>query len=444
VRRILPVVLLAILAYVVSGFLPPPQAPARLAEARFARDGGSRTQVVSGLSPVAEAAAPPSIAPQGTAALTKYLQDATARGDVPGVVVAVVNRDGVLYHEAFGKANVAKNVAMAKDTVFNIASMTKPVTSVAIMMLVEEGKLKLDDDVAKYLPKYKNPVVITNFKEADATYETRPAKRPITIRHLLTHTSGIGYGFSSPTVAVIQQKTKLNELDMPLLFDPGEGWAYGASTRVLGHVVEAISGQKLDAFLESRILHPLGMHETAYHVPESRSARLVSVSTRTNGAFVERQPAAAPPPAAPAGDGGLYSTAGEYGMFVRMLLNRGRLGSTRILSERTVRTMFQNHTGNVVVALQRSSAPALSRDFPLGAGEDKWGLGFQLAQPKVKKSDMRTPGSGTWAGIFNTHFWVDPSKEIGVIVMTQVLPFYDEQAMKLLSGVEEIVYKNVK
>jgi CubicO group peptidase (beta-lactamase class C family) len=407
-------------------------------------EGGYYAHVVSGSSRTLEAAAPPSIPQQGTTALAAFLQGAVARGDVPGVVVAVVGRDGVLYQEAFGKANVAKDIAMSTDTIFNIASMTKPVTSVAVMMLVEEGKLKLDDDVAKYLPKYKNPVVLSKFNEADATYETRPAKRPITIRHLLTHTSGIGYTFSSRTVSAIQQKTKLGELDMPLLFDPGESWAYGASTRVLGHVVEAISGQKLDAFLASRILHPLGMHETAYSVPASKSARLVAVNTRTNGAFVERPAAAAPPPANPAGDGGLYSTAGDYGLFVRMLLNRGRLGSTRILSERTVRTMFQNHTGSVVVPLQRSANPALSKDFPVGAGEDNWGLGFELARPKVKKPDTRAAGSGTWAGIFNTHFWVDPTNEVGVIVMMQTLPFYDDQSMKVLAGVEEIVYKNLK
>ena len=159
---------------------------------------------------------------------------------------------------------------MAKDTIFNMASMTKPVTSIAIMMLVDEGKLKIDDEVAKYLPKWKDPLVISKFNEADASYQTRPAKRPITIRHLLTHTSGIGYGFSSPTLTKIMAKEKKAQLDLPLLFDPGESWAYGASTRVLGHVVEAISGQKIDAFLTSRILQPLGMHDTSYLVPTGR------------------------------------------------------------------------------------------------------------------------------------------------------------------------------
>jgi CubicO group peptidase (beta-lactamase class C family) len=387
-------------------------------------------------------AAAPSIPQQGTAALSRFLADATVRDDVPGVVVTVVNKDGVLYHEAFGKSSTLRDAPMTKDTIFNIASMTKAVTSVAIMMLVDEGKLKLDDDVAKYLPKYKDPLVISKFNSADGTYETRPAKRPIAIRHLLTHTSGIGYGFSSQTVATLTQKTGKTELDLPLLFDPGDGWAYGASTRVLGHVVEAISGQKIDAFLDSRILKPLGMHDTSYAVPQAKNPRVVAVNARGNdGRFVER-PMAAAIASPPQGDGGLYSTAADYGLFLRMLLNRGRLGSVRILSERSARTMFDNHTGKVVVQRQVSAAPTLSKDFPVGAGEDNWGLGFQLA--RAKRPNMRTPGSGTWAGIFNTHFFIDPPREIGVVVMMQTLPFYDDASMKVYSGVEEIVYRNLK
>jgi len=391
---------------------------------------------------VAALSAASSIPQQGTTALSTFLTELTARGDVPGVVVAVVNKDGLLYNEAFGKSSTLRNSPMAKDTIFNIASMTKAVTSVAIMMLADEGKLKLDDDVAKFLPKYKDPAVISRFNAADGTYETRPAKRPITIRHLLTHTSGIGYGFSSQTVATLTQKTMKTEVDLPLLFEPGESWAYGASTRVLGSVVEAISGQKLDAFLDSRILKPLGMQDTAYLVPQSKYARVVAVNQRgADGKFTER-PAQATIPASVQGDGGLYSTAADYGLFLRMLLNGGRLGSTRILNEKTVKTMFENHTGSVVVQPQQSTNLSLSKNFPAGAGEDKWGLGFQLA--KAKRPNMRSAGSGTWAGIFNTHFFIDPTRQIGVIVMMQTLPFYDEASMKVYAGVEEIVYKNLK
>jgi methyl acetate hydrolase len=388
------------------------------------------------------AAAPSTLPQQGTSAISAVLKAATDRGDVPGVAVAVVNKDGLIYNEGFGKSRTLTNTPMAKDTIFNMASMTKPVTSVAIMMLVDEGKLKLDDEVAKYLPQWKDRPVISKFNDADASYETRPAKRPITIRHLLTHTSGIGYGFSSLTLTKIMEKTKKTELDLPLLFDPGEGWAYGASTRVLGQLVEAISGQKIDAFLDSRILSPLGMHDTSYLVPTTKYARVVAVNTRGNdGKFVER-PMPAAIPATVQGDGGLYGTPSDYGLFLRMLLNRGTLNGKRILSEKSAKTMLEGATGSVVVKEQQSANLALSRNFPVGAGKDTWGLGFQLAAEK--QANRRSPGSGTWAGIFNTHFFIDPSKEVGVVVMMQTLPFYDEASMKVYAGVEEAVYANLK
>jgi CubicO group peptidase (beta-lactamase class C family) len=391
---------------------------------------------------VAVTSATPTLPQQGATAISAVLKAATDRGDVPGVAAAVVNKDGLLYNEGFGKARTLTNTPMAKDTIFNMASMTKPVTSVAIMMLIDEGKLKLDDEVAKYLPQWKDRSVISTFNEADASYETRPAKRPITIRHLLTHTSGIGYGFSSPVLTKIMAKTKKTELDLPLLFDPGDSWAYGASTRVLGHVVEAISGQKIDAFLESAILSPLGMHDTSYLVPTAKYARVVAVNGRGNdGTFVER-PMPATIPATVQGDGGLYGTPSDYGLFLRMLLNRGALNGKRILTEKSAKATLESATGNVVVKEQQSASPALSRNFPLGAGKDKWGLGFQLAAEK--QTNRRSPGSGTWAGIFNTHFFIDPSKEIGVVVMMQTLPFYDEASMKVYADVEEAVYRNLK
>src|SRR5215208_2850043 len=278
---------------------------------------------------LAVTSAAPTLPQQGASAISSVIKAATDRGDVPGVAVAVVNKDGLLYNEAAGKSRTATNTPMAKDTIFNMASMTKPVTSVAIMMLLDEGKLKLDDEVAKYLPKWKDPVVISKFNEADASYETRPAKRPITIRHLLTHTSGLGYGFASPMLTKIMEQTKKTELDLPLLFDPGESWAYGPSTRVLGHVIEAISGQKIDAFLESKILSPLGMHDTSYLVPTTKYARVVAVNRR--------------------GNDGLYGTPSDYGLFLRMLLNRGTLNGKRIISEKSAQMTLQPHTGQVVV-----------------------------------------------------------------------------------------------
>ena len=388
------------------------------------------------------AAAPPSLPSQGATALSTFLKSATDRGDVPGVVVAVVDKNGVLYNEAFGKSSTVKNTPMTKDTIFNMASMTKPITSTAIMILVDEGKLKLDDEVAKYLPKWKDPQVISKFNEADASFETRPAKRQITIRHLLTHTSGIGYGFASPMLTKIMEKTKKSEMDSPLLFDPGESWAYGASTRVLGLVVEAVSGQKIDAYLQARILGPLGMNDTSYLVPTTKYSRVVAVNARNASGKFEERPVPATIPATVQGDGGLYGTASDYGLFLRMLLNRGTLNGKRILSEQSAKLMLEPATGTVVVKEQQSANLSLSRNFPVGAGKDKWGLGFQLAADK--QPNRRSPGSGTWAGIFNTHFFIDPSRELGVVVMMQTLPFYDEASMKVYAGAEEAVYSHVK
>jgi methyl acetate hydrolase len=402
----------------------------------------TRALLILPLLLVATLQAATSLPQQGAAALSAYLKAAVDKGAIPGVVALVVGKDGVLFHEAAGKQSVARNVAMVKDTIFNIASMTKPITSVAIMQLVDEGKLRVDDEVAKYLPQFKDPLVLTKVN-ADGTYETRPAKRQITIRHLLTHTSGIGYTFASQSVATIQQKTGLSEMQMPLLFDPGESWAYGASTRVLGMVVEKLSGQRIDAYLEAKVFKPLGMHDTTYSVPESKYPRVVAVNARVNGKWVER-PVVTPIPASIQGDGGLYSTAADYGTFLQMLLNHGKLGTTRILSERLAKSMLEVHSGNVVVGVQKTTNPALSLDFPVGAGEDKWGLGFQLAMPKSPKPNARGTGSYTWGGIFNTHFWGDPTRDIGVVFMTQTLPFYDEGAMRTMAGFEELVNQQVK
>ena len=391
---------------------------------------------------IAVTSAAPTLPHRAATAVSAVIKAATDRGDVPGVAVAVVNKDGLLYNEAAGMSRTATHTPMAKDTIFNMASMTKPITSVAIMMLVDEGKLKLDDNVAKYLPKWKDPLVITKFNEADGSYGVRRAKRPITIRHLLTHTSGLGYSFGSPIMAKLIEKTKKEELDLPLLFDPGDSWAYGPSTRVLGHVVEAISGQKIDAFLESKILSPLGMHDTSYLVPTTKYARVVAINRRGNDGKFTELPVPGTIPATVQGDGGLYGTASDYGLFLRMLLNRGTLNGKRILSEKSVRRMLVIQTGNVVVKPQQSADQALSRNFPFGAGKDRWGLGFQLAADR--QPNRRSPGSGTWAGIFNTHFFIDPTKEIGVVVMMQTLPFYDEPSMKVYADVEEAVYQNLR
>jgi methyl acetate hydrolase len=390
------------------------------------------------------AAPPASLTTEGSSALSTFFNDAVARGDVPGVVALVVDRDKVLFHEAFGKQNVAKNVPMAKDTIFRIASMTKAVTSVGVMQLVEQGKVGLDDDVAKFLPRLKSPHVFSKVDEQAGSYLTQPAKRSITIRQLLTHTSGIGYSWSDHGLAIAQKKTgATNDSELPLVNEPGAQWTYGASTRVLGEVIEKVTGERIDAYLEKHILAPLGMRDTTYTVPADKYSRVVTVHQKANNAITETQNPT-PIPATIRGDGGLFSTAADYSRFVQMILNRGQLGGVRILKEITIAEMSKNQTGSVKVRLQPTADQLRSKPYPLGAGEDVWGLGFQIAAPKTPNPSMRSPGSLSWAGINNTYYWIDPQKQIGAVILMQMLPFYDEAALRVLNGFEERVYRNLK
>jgi methyl acetate hydrolase len=323
--------------------------------------------------------------------------------------------------------------------------MTKPVTSVAIMMLMEQGKLKIDDPVSKYLEGYDKLQVISKFNAADASYETRPAKNVMTIKQLLSHTSGIGYSFTNPIEFALVAKTKKGEWELPLLDDPGTKFNYSASTRVLGLIVEKVTGSPLEPWYQAHIFTPLGMIDTSYAVAADKQSRLAPQFTRATGKM-EPLPKAqvATTPAAPfRGDGGLYSTVEDYSKFVRMLLNGGMLNGTKILSESSVRTMGENAIGAIFVERQPDADKLRTKPFPLGAGKDKFGLGFQIASNDPAMKGFRSPGSMSWAGIFNTEFWVDPVKHVGGVHMMQLLPFYDDGAIKALRGFEEAVYKNL-
>jgi methyl acetate hydrolase len=384
--------------------------------------------------------------PLDATALSSQLAAAVERGDTPGVVALVVDRDGVLYEGAAGKLDVGRDVPMPIDAIFNIASMTKPVTSVAIMMLLEEGKLQLDDPVSKYLDGFDNLQVMTKFNEADGSYETRPAKRAMTIRHLLAHTSGIGYAFCNPIVARLQRGTQKSEWEIPLLSDPGDQWNYSASTRVLGLIVEKLTGMPLESWYQERIFKPLGMVDTSWAVAPDKQSRVSMIHSRATGTLQEQPRASIPSaPMAPfRGDGGLYSTVHDYGLFMRMLLNAGRLGPTRLLSEKSVKLMGRNHTGSIFVEQQPAADPLRTKPFPLGAGHDKFGLGFQIASKDERYAKFRSPGSMSWAGIFNTEFWIDPERHIGGVQMMQVLPFYDDGAIRTLRDFEELVYRDLR
>lgn len=386
--------------------------------------------------------------PAAHAAIEQVLAAAVERQDTPGAVGLVVDRNGVLFEGAAGKLDVGKGVTLTTDAIFNIASMTKPVTSVAVMMLVEQGKLSLDDPVSQYLAGFDKLQVITRFNEQDGTYESRPAQNVMTVRHLMTHTSGIGYGFSSPVIARLQQGNSKFEWELPLLHEPGEKWTYGASTRVLGLIVEKLTGETLEAYYQKHIFHPLGMVDTSYAVPAAKQARLIHVYNHQDGEFKERRAdplALAPTTPTPPfrGDGGLYSTARDYGLFMRMLLNGGRLGKVRLLSEHSVQIMAENQIGAVFVSQQPVGIAAFTKPFPLGAGRDKFGLGFQITSQSPDTATHRRAGSLSWAGLFNTEFWIDPRSGIAGVLLMQYLPFYDDGAIRTLRDFEGAAYKEL-
>jgi len=378
------------------------------------------------------------------AALSKQLSEAVNRGDTPGAVEIVVGPDRVLYEGAAGSLDASRKIPMPANAIFQIASMTKPVTSAAVMMLVEEGKIALDDPISKYLSGFDNPQVITRFDEKTSKYETRPAKRPITIRHLLTNTSGIGYGFTNPILYRLTKATGKSEPQLPLLSDPGEKWNYSPGTRVLGQLVEKLTGESLEDFFQARIFKPLGMIDTSYAVPADKQSRVPRQFSRVDGSFreqPERRPASEPK--APfGGDGGLFSTVQDYARFEQMILNNGSLGAARILNRESVKLMTENQIGSVMVELQPDADKERTKPFPLGAGHDKFGFGFQIASGDPP--GYRGAGSLSWAGIFNTEFWIDPAKKIAAVQMMQLLPFYDEGAIRTLRGFEELIYKSLQ
>jgi len=376
------------------------------------------------------------------AEIDELLQGVVDRNEIPGVVAAVTGRDRILYKGAFGNMDTANNVEMSADAIFEIISLTKPFTSVAVMMLLEEGRLDLDQPVSDFLPSLRKPEVITRFDEAAVTYETKPAEGEITIRHLLTHTAGFGYMFFSRIVNLLMKKTGKNATDLPLLFEPGTRWMYGPNTRVLGRMVEEITGMTLEEYFRARISGPLGLDDTCYLLPEERYNRLVTTHRRKDGKLIE-DPGRAEPETNMLGDTGLYSTSGDYVRFLQMFLNDGALDNTRILSKESIGMMVCNQIGELVVEIMPGIIPDMTRSFPIGGGRDKFGLGFQITAGNGESSHLRSPGSCGWAGMKNTFFWFDPQKEIAAVIMIQVMPFYDETCVKVLGDFEEEVYKGL-
>lgn len=392
--------------------------------------------------PSSGAAKVPVLNAKGAAAIDQMFQAAVDDKEISGAVAAIFNKNRVLYLKPFGRQDVARGVPMSKETIFRIASMTKPVTSVAVMMLYEQGKLRLDDAAGDYLPSLKGREVIATFDEKDGTHTTRPAKREITIRDLLTHTSGFSYAFTSRIISDIQQKTGKDERDLPLLFDPGSRWQYSHSTAALGEIVERISGRSLEDFFQVNIFRPLHMVDTSFFLPDEKAKRLVTVHERGAAGLVERPPAKYVPNVR--GDGGLVSTASDYTAFLQMMLNEGAWRGVRILKPQTVRLMTSNQIGPLSVEEMPTTLPKLAAPFLLGGRKDKFGLGFQITVRSGKAAHERSAGSYGWAGIYNTHFWVDPKRGIGVVFLTQELPFNNPTNRGIFKRLERLVYEHIE
>jgi CubicO group peptidase (beta-lactamase class C family) len=382
----------------------------------------------------------------GRAALDTSLRGAVEAKDVPGVVALVTNSERVLYKGAFGVADVATGRPLNSDAIFRIASMTKPVTSVALMQLVEQGRLKLDDPAEKYLPELVGLKVLESFDPATGAYQVRPVARPPTVKHFLTHTSGLAYAFTSAAWRDLKPRAgETYPFGGPLLFDPGERWHYSTSTDVCGRLVEAVSGQNLEDYFRQHIFAPLKMDDTSYNVPEAKGPRLVAQQQRggdkMDGAIELQKTQLGLTIAAPIGGGGLASTADDYGRFVRMFLNGGALDGARVLKPETVALMGQNHIGAVSVPALKTALPR-SADFTFIAdGRDKWGLGFLITTDQVP--GKRSSGSLSWGGINNTFFWIDPVRGIAGVIMMQYLPFADAKALATYDTFERGAYQLV-
>jgi methyl acetate hydrolase len=394
-------------------------------------------------------------AAQGGAAQSRQidavLRRATEVKEVPGVVALAANDKGVIYEGAFGTRDLAQGPAMTLDTIFRLASMTKAVTSVAAMQLVEQGKLQLDQPVGNILPELSAPQVLDGFDDSGAP-RLRPAKRPITLRHLLTHTAGFGYEVWDPLLIRYVKASgtpsgttgKLASLRLPLVFDPGERWEYGINLDWVGRTVEAVSGLPLEVYFRQHIFAPLGMSDTDYVISAAQRSRLVSVHQRKEDGSLE--PIAPPDPPWRefwSGGGGLYSTGRDYLVFLQMLMHQGRFNGAQLLRPQTVALMGQNQIGDIRAGILKTAIPERSNDVDFFPGMPcKWGLGYMITpQPGP---NGRSAGSITWAGIFNTYYWLDPQKRIAGVFMTQILPFADHKAVALYGEFESGIYGGLK
>ncbi len=372
--------------------------------------------------------------PERLERIDKLVQQYVDSGWVKGAD-AFIARDGkIVYDKSFGLADDEKHIPMKTDDIFRIASQTKAITSVAVMMLFEEGKFLLDDPISKYIPSFAHATVLASFNPKDSSYTTVPAKRAVTIRDLLTHTSGIDYptigsdkmraiyakacipaGFVSDKLLLADEMNKLGGL--PLVHQPGESFTYGLSIDVLGYLVEKLSGKSLDQFFKERIFEPLGMKDTYFYLPKNKYSRLVAAYTTDKQGRVVRWSDSTIPgvyvdyPKAKgtyySGGAGLSSTMKDYAIFLQMLLNKGVYNGRRLLARHTVELMTSNQIGNLMVF----------------GTKDKFGLGFLITTRVGQQELGESEGSFSWGGFFSTTYWVDPKERLVCLIYTQEAPF---------------------
>jgi CubicO group peptidase (beta-lactamase class C family) len=348
-----------------------------------------------------------------------------------GILTMIARRGRLIHFETFGRQDIAANKSMAEDTIFRIYSMTKPITSVAAMMLYEEGQFRLNDPVSAYISAFKEVKVLV--KPGFAGLELAPPQREITIHDLFIHTSGLTYGFfeNSPVEAmyrdnkILRPDTSNAEMmealaKLPLLHHPGTAWQYSVSTDVLGRLVEVISGLSLDQFFQQRIFQPLGMHETGFHVPEDQLHRFTPIYTRAETG--ELKVVEAPevnhydrPCPRLSGGGGLISTASDYMRFCQMMLNGGELEGERVLGRKTVEFMTRNHVPSALLPIKSGPDPIRGSGF---------GLGFRVVIDVAQTGLLGSDGMYAWGGAANTSFWIDPKEELIGILMAQYMPAF--------------------
>ena len=380
--------------------------------------------------------------------IDELLKTAADRGDVPGVVAMAATREGPVYQGAFGRRALPDGAAMTVDTEFWIASMTKAISSTAAMQLVEQGKLTLDGPIAGVLPELAAPQVLEGF-DAAGEPRLRPARRPISLRHLITHTAGFVYDIWNADLGRFMEKRGIPgiiscenaALALPLIFDPGDKWDYGINIDWVGKAVERVSGQKLGDYFAEHLFGPIGIKDIGFKLTPDRRTRLTGMHSRSEDGALAPIPFEMPQePEFEMGGGGLYGTAADYLAFERLFLDEGHAaGGAQVLKPETVRLMAQNAIGELNVRLLKTAAPPYSNDAEFFPGMvKKWGLGFMISTGQVPGG--RSPGSLAWAGLGNTYFWIDPAKGVAGVILMQLLPFADAKALAVFDRFEKAVY----